>query len=350
MICVESGEEYRVMKGIKMKMKKVTAIILVCLLAVSVLASCGEKTGTAAAANGSAQNSPAGDSANPAASSPANQPANSPSAAPSNPPAQDRSEPISSFDADRVIAVFTREDGSGTRDAFVSITGVGEDMYVEAVVISETNEILTKVEETEFAISYVSVGSLNPKVKALSINGVSPSNSTILDGSYALQRPFLVCANADSEKNALVQDFISFIMSAEGQEIVGTKWTKLAGNAPAYSSGGVTGTLKVGGSTSVEPLMQSLRQAYIALNPGVEIEISGGGSGAGISEATSGILDIGMSSRALKDSEKEGLTGYEIALDGVAVIVNPANPLNNLTIEQVKVIFTGEVTRWNQAG
>ena len=327
-------------------MKKVLAIVIICMLAVSVLASCGEKTGTASAANGSGQSSPAG---SPAAS-PAASPASSPASAPENPPAQDSAAPASDFDTDRVIAVFTREEGSGTRDAFVSITGVGEDMYIEAVVISETNEILTKVEETEYAISYVSVGSLNPKVKALSINGVNPSDTTILDGSYALQRPFLVCVNADSAKNALVQDFIAFIMSVEGQNIVGTKWTKLAGSAPAYSPSGMSGTLKVGGSTSVEPLMQSLRQAYITLNPGVEIEISGGGSGTGISEATSGVLDIGMSSRGLKDNEKEALTGYEIALDGVAVIVNPANPLGNLTIEQVKDIFTGEVNRWNKVG
>ena len=327
-------------------MKKVLAIMLVCVLAASVLASCGGDSASSSAADANAQSSSASSPAASPASSPAAAPPAAQAAAPA--PAQGNAAPASSFDTDRVIAVFTREDGSGTRDAFVSITGVGEDMYIEAVVISETNEILTKVEETEYAISYVSVGSLNPKVKALSINGVTPSDTTILNGSYALQRPFLVCVNDDSAGNALVNDFISFIMSAEGQDIVGTKWTKLAGSASAYSASGMSGTLKVGGSTSVEPLMQSLRQAYIALNPGVEIEISGGGSGTGISEATSGVLDIGMSSRGLRDNEKEALTGYEIALDGVAVIVNPANPLDDLTIEQVKDIFTGEVNRWNK--
>ena len=327
-------------------MKKAIAILLVCMLAVSVLASCGGDSGSDAAGSGAAQGSPAGSSASSPAGSQASTPPAAQASAPA--PAQDSAAPASSFDADTVIAVFTREDGSGTRDAFVSITGVGEDMYIEAVVVSETNEILTKVEETENAISYVSVGSLNPRVKALSINGVTPSDTTILNGSYALQRPFLVCVNADSAQNALVNDFISFIMSAEGQDIVGTKWTKLAGSAASYSSSGLSGTLKVGGSTSVEPLMQSLRQAYIGLNPGVEIEISGGGSGTGISEATSGVLDIGMSSRGLRDNEKEALTGYDIALDGVAVVVNPANPLDDLTIEQVKDIFTGDVNRWNK--
>ena len=336
-------------------MKKIMAIILVCLMAASMLTACDGKGGTTTAVDtpvqNAATNSPAGSSANASSNSAGNSPAspaaNSSANAPESSPAQN---PASDFDTSRVIAVFTREEGSGTRDAFVSITGVGEDMYVEAVVISETNEILTKVEETDYAISYVSVGSLNPRVKALSINGVLPSDATILDGSYALQRPFIVCVNADSAQNALVQDFINFMLSAEGQEIVATKWTKPEGSAPSYTASGMSGTLKVGGSTSVEPLMQSLRQAYIALNPGVEIEISGGGSGTGISEATSGVLDIGMSSRALRDAEREALTGFEIALDGVAVIVNPVNPITNITIEQIKDIFTGETTRWNQVG
>jgi len=255
--------------------------------------------------------------------------------------------PASDFDTDRVIAVFTREDGSGTRDAFVSITGVGNDMYAEAVVISETNEILTKVEENDYAISYVSLGSLSDKVKALNIDGVVPSAATIKNGSYTLQRPFLVCVNAENAENELVQDFIKFMLSAQGQELSASKWFSSNENAPAYSPGGLTGILKVGGSTSVDPLMQSLRQEYIALNSGVEIEISGGGSGTGISEATSGVLNIGMSSRGLRDNEKETLDDIVIALDGVAVIVNPANPIAEMSIEQVKNIFTGEVTRWS---
>jgi len=137
------------------------------------------------------------------------------------------------------------------------------------------------------------------------------------------------------------------MLSAEGQEQSGTNWTKVDVSAPAYTASGLTGTLRVGGSTSVDPLMQRMREAYLVHNPGVNIEISGGGSGTGISEATSGVIDIGMSSRALRDNEKEALTDIDIALDGVAVIVNPGNPINNITIEQVKSIFTGEVTRWS---
>jgi phosphate transport system substrate-binding protein len=342
---------------------------LVCLLAIIMLimsAACGKTDGTTNASgstNDSAQSNNSYSSTNDSAQSNNNSTSNNDStksndsislnnntvqAADSIDTNSNTAPVTDNFDISRVIAVFTREEGSGTRDAFVGITGVGEDMYVEAVVESETNQILTKVEENKYAISYVSVGSLNSKVKALEINGISPSAATIVDGSYMLQRPFLVCLNADNESNPLAQDFIAFILSAAGQDIVGTKWTSIVTGAPAYGSHGLSGTLKVGGSTSVEPLMQALSQSYKTLNPGVDIEISGGGSGTGISEATSGVINIGMSSRALKDSEKEALAGYDIALDGVAVIVNPANPVNSMTIEQVREIFTGETTRWDQ--
>ena len=322
-------------------MKKTFAILLACILALTMLAACGSGSATTYAGAG-----------NQGESQPT-QKASSQSTAPQNAPVQSsatQSAPANTFDPGRIIAVFTREEGSGTRDAFASLTGVGEEMYAEAVVESETNQILIKVEENDYAISYVSAGSLNERVKALAIDGVKPSNATIMDGSYKLQRPLLVCVTEEKEQEPLVQDFIAFMLSAEGQDISATKWTKIDVNAPAYASSGASGTLKVGGSTSVEPLMQALRQAYIACNPGVEIEISGGGSGTGISEATSGILDIGMSSRALKDAEKETLKGVNIALDGVAVIVNPVNPVTEMTIAQVKSIFTGDVTRWDKIG
>ena len=318
-------------------MKKTLILILACMLLLVGLSACATPTNNGNDNNAGNENYGTEDQNNNGSET-------------HTPDANDNQTPQNTFDDSRIIAVFTREDGSGTRDAFVSITGVGTDMYVEAVVISETNEILTKVEENDYAISYVSVGSLSDRVKALSIDGVFPSNETIMDGTYKLQRPLLVCVNAEKEQYALVQDFISFMLSAQGQEISATKWTKIDVNAPTYTSAGLSGTLKVGGSTSVDPLMQSLRQAYIALNPGVEIEISGGGSGVGITEAISGILDIGMSSRELRDNEKADLTGIDIALDGVAVIVNPANPVAAMSIEQVKVIFTGEVTRWSDAG
>jgi len=257
-------------------------------------------------------------------------------------------QPAANFDTDRVIAVFTREDGSGTRDAFVSITGVGDDMYIEAVVQNETAQILTSVESNEAAIGYVSVGSLSEAVKALPIDGVLPSDATIADGTYSLQRAFLVCVTDEKKNDPLVQDFIDFMLSTTGQQLSATRWTSVPGPDVIYEPGGLTGTLEVGGSTSVEPLMQQMREAYIALNPGVDIEISGGGSGTGINQAIEGILDIAMSSRGLRDNEKETLTDIEIALDGVAIIVNKANPITGMSMEQVKDIFTGDKTRWNQ--
>ena len=314
-------------------MKKATAIILACLMALTLLAACG------------GSDTPA---ANPAPANPA--PADPP---PADPPPADpppAPEPEAEFDPDRVIAIFTREDGSGTRDAFVSITGVGDDMYIEAVVQNETAQILTSVETNETGIGYVSVGSLSDSVKALAIDGVMPSNETIMNGTYALQRPFLVVVTDDKKNDPLVQDFIDFMLSDEGQELSARRTTQAMNNPAAYSPSGLSGVIKVGGSTSVEPLMQLMREAYIALNPGVEIEISGGGSGTGINEATEGILDIGMSSRELRDNEKEALTDIPIALDGVAVIVNAVNPLTGLSLDEVKEIFVGEKTRWNQLG
>jgi len=310
-------------------MRKTIAIILVCLLSLTMLAACGG-SGTAEPTPAPAQNDP-----------PAAPPASDNTPATPAPPAED-------FDADRVIAVFTREDGSGTRDAFVNITGVGDDMYIEAVVQNETAQILTSVETNETGIGYVSVGSLSDAVKALAIDGVLPSDETIVDRSYSLQRPFLVCVTEEKKNDPLVQDFLDFMLSAEGQALSSTRWTAAMGRDVMYEPSGLTGTLKVGGSTSVEPLMQQMREAYIAHNPGVEIEISGGGSGTGINEATEGILDLGMSSRELRDNEKEALTDIAIALDGVAIIVNRANPINEMTMEQVREIFVGEKTRWSQ--
>jgi len=311
------------------KMKKAIDIMMICLLVMVMFTACG-------------------DDGSPANNDPAPPPNNNTAPLTGNDPAPPA--PVDNFDTSRMIAVYTREDGSGTRDAFVSLTGVGDDMTPEAVVDNDTNQILTKVAENAYAIGYVSVGSLNENVKALQINGITPSDATIMDGTYTLQRDLLICVTDESAAKELVADFIAFMLSAEGQVNSAARWTVVDANAPAYTGGGLSGTLKVGGSTSVEPLMQRMRDAYIALNPDVDVEISGGGSGTGITQATEGMIDIGMSSRNLRDNEKENLTPITIALDGVAVIVNPSNPVTAMTIDQVREIFTGEVTRWNQAG
>jgi phosphate transport system substrate-binding protein len=219
-------------------------------------------------------------------------------------------------------------------------------MYIEAAVQTSGGQIRSNVQENLFSIGYLSVGSLNDSIKALDIDGVTPSAETIINGTYPIQRPFLIVTNNDNDADELVQDFIRFALSAEGQAITSDGWTSPVADAEVYTPGGLSGTLRIGGSTSVDPLMQQLRTAYIALNPNVRIEISGGGSGTGISEATSGVIDIGMSSRELREGEKAALNEYTIALDGVAVIVNTANPVNNMDMETVRKIFTGEITTW----
>ena len=325
-------------------MKKLLMAILSVTLMLTIVTACGNNEDTSTSTpetNTNAQDSTNTGSENTGSANTGSENTSNDSSADSS-----GSNDTSNFDADRIIAVFTREEGSGTRDAFVSTTGVGDDMYIEAVVVSETNELLTKVEESEHAIGYVSVGSLSDRVKALSISGVIPSDETIKDGTYTIQRPLLVCVNEQNAQNDIVNDFIDFMLSAQGQAVSSTRWTAIDDNAPQYSPSGLSGTIRVGGSTSVDPLMQGLRQAYIALNPNVQIEISGGGSGTGISEATSGVIEMGMSSRALRDNEKEALADITIALDGVAIIVNPANPMTDITTEQVREIFTGEITRW----
>ncbi|MDR1668927.1 MAG: substrate-binding domain-containing protein [Oscillospiraceae bacterium] len=312
-------------------MKKVLTLLLATLLLLTAAAGCAPSPGEA---------SPGG--ASPGGTSP--ETASPETASPEG------NNQESAFDSTSVIGLFTREEGSGTRGAFEELTGVGEDMSPEAAVKSETNEILTSVEENLYGISYVSLGSLTEGVKAVSVDGVAPSTATIKDGTFKIQRPFIVCVNAEKAENELVKDFISFMLSAEGQEVSASKWIKAVEDAPAYTASGLSGSLTIGGSTSVDPCMVEMVKVYNTFNPDVNIEITGGGSGTGISEATGGILDIGMSSRDLTADELASLTATTIAQDGVAVIVNKENPITNLTMAQVKSIFTGEVTAWNEIG
>lgn len=250
------------------------------------------------------------------------------------------------------ITVISREGSSGTRSAFVELMGILDEQGVDLTTPSaeetqSTNVMMTTVAGNVNAIGYVSLGSLADTVKTVKVDGVAVTVENIKAGSYKVSRPFnIVYKDGISE---LAKDFIAYILSAEGQAIIEDDgYIKVSENAESYASAGLIGKIILDGSTSVGPVMEKLADAYKALNSGVEIEIQQTGSSSGISSAIDGICDIGMSSRELKDSETEkGAIGQQIALDGIAVIVNKENGADDLTSEQIKKIYTGEITSWS---
>ncbi len=253
------------------------------------------------------------------------------------------------------ITVISREDGSGTRGAFVELTGVEqkndagekEDMTtVEAIIASKTDAVLTNVAGDEMAIGYISMGSMNDTVKALKVNGAEATTENVKNGSYSMARPFNIATKA--EISEVTQDFIGFILSAQGQQIVSDSYITVDDAAAEYTASGLAGKITISGSSSVSPLMEKLAEAYKELNPEVAIEINTTDSTGGMNDAANGVSDIGVASRALKESETAQLTGTTIAMDGIAVIVNNNNPAENLTVEQICSIYTGEVTEWEE--
>lgn len=258
--------------------------------------------------------------------------------------------------AANAITVVSREEGSGTRGAFVELMGVktdAGDMTTEnAEIANSTSLVQSTVAGNAAAIGYISLGSYDASaVKALKVDGVDATVDNVKAGTYAVSRPFVICYK-DENLSDLGRDFIGFIMSADGQAILAGKgYIAVDEGAAAYSAAGLTGNLSLDGSTSVGPVMEKLAEAYMGINEGVTIDIQQTGSGTGITSTIEGSCEIGMSSRELKSEELEaGLTPVVIALDGIAVIVNPGNKVDGLTSEQIRQIFTGEVTDWNQLG
>jgi len=253
-----------------------------------------------------------------------------------------------------LITVVTREDGSGTRGAFVEIADItiegNDNITQEAVVAPGTSVMMTNVAENPYAIGYASTGVAlgDDRVRVVNIGGIAPTVDNMLDGIYAIQRPFIIGYNTDAGLNELAQDFVDFIFSSQGQDVVAARGyvPVVVDNAPEYLPSGLVGTIVVNGSSSVYSLMQHLRAAYEAYNPDITIDVHGAGTGHGISAARDGLADIAMSSRDLRESELEFMSPMTIAIDGIAVIVHPDNPIMELTIEQVKNIFLGEVERW----
>lgn len=260
------------------------------------------------------------------------------------------------FDTAQDIAVFTREDGSGTRGAFIELTGVEQkdadgkkvDMTTEAAAVqSSTNGVMTAVANDPTAIGYISLGSLNDTVKAVTVDGVKAGADTVKDGSYTLARPFNIVTNGDATDPVAV-DFIAYCLSADGQAIATDKGY-IGSEGEAFTSAQPAGKIVVGGSTSVAPLMEKLVEAYKTVNPNAEIEHLTTDSTTGVSGALDGSYTIGLASRDLKDSETEaGAKATVLVMDGIAVVVNPENPIENLTVDQIKSIYVGEVTTWDE--
>lgn len=268
--------------------------------------------------------------------------------------AQNNGNTQQGFDSLMEITVVTREDGSGTRGAFIELLGIEQAddsgtkvdrTTLEAIQSNSTSVMMTTVAGDPYAIGYISLGSLNDTVKAVKIDGAEATVEAIENGSYKVARPFNIATTADL--NEAAQDFIGYILSDDGQRVVeDAGYISVASTAYAGASG-LEGRVVVAGSSSVTPVMEKLKEAYAAVQPGVEIEIQQSDSSTGMTSTVEGICDIGMASRDLKDSELEqGLTPTVIATDGIAVVVNNANPVDGLSAEQVQEIFTGEVTSW----
>lgn len=259
------------------------------------------------------------------------------------------------FDTSKTINVVSREDGSGTRGAFIELfaivvkggDGTKKDMTTkEAVIAKQTDVMMTNIAGDKYGIGYISLGSLNETVKAVQIDGAAATAENVINGSYPIARPFNIAAKG--EPDGLAKDFIDYILSSDGQAVVSGSYIAVADDAPAYSGDKPAGKIVVAGSSSVTPIMEKLKEAYLQINPNATIEIQQSDSSAGMMGAIDGTCDIGMASRELKDSELEQLTATQIALDGIAVIVNNENHAATLSTEHVRSIFTGEVTKWSE--
>ncbi len=309
-------------------MKKMISAALISAMALTALVGCGAQSSSSTA-------TPA------------------PSAAPSS---VAPSSAASSFDTAKSIAVISREEGSGTRGAFIELIGIEQknaegkkidNTTEEASITNSTSVMMTSVAGNPYAIGYISLGSLNNTVKALKIDGVDATADNIKSGAYKVARPFNIVTKGTVSEVA--QDFMDFILSVDGQAVVEKNGYINVEVTDNYTSKKPTGKIVVAGSSSVTPVMEKLKEAYAAINPNATIEVQQSDSTTGVTSAIDGICDIGMASREIKDSELEkGVTPTVIAIDGIAVIVNNENTVNGLSADQVLAIYTGEATKWNE--
>ena len=267
-----------------------------------------------------------------------------------------QSDATSDWDETSDVTTVSREDGSGTRGAFIELFGIEEkqddgtkvDMTTtDAQITNNTSVMLTTVADNEYAIGYVSLGSLNDSVKALKIDGAEATAENIENGSYKVSRPFNIAVKKDLN-NKVAKDFMSFIMSTEGQKVVADEKYIAVADVKDYAGTKPSGSCVVGGSSSVSPLMEKLIEAYKAVNPNASIELQTSDSTTGMTSTIEGSYDIGMASRELKEEEAAELEPTVIATDGIAVVVNNANPLDELSADQVKDIYVGNVSTWDE--
>lgn len=254
------------------------------------------------------------------------------------------------------ISVVSREDGSGTRGAFIEITGVeakddnGDKVdytTIDAQIANSTSIVMTSVAGDDNAIGYISLGALNDTVKAVAIDGVDATSDNVISGAYSVSRPFNI-AVMDTLENQAATDFMTYILSEEGQEVVGNNGCiAITEGVVPYVNSGVSGKVVVGGSSSVSPVMEKLIEAYAQVNTNVTVELQSSDSTSGMTLAADGTYDIGMASREVKEEEVAlGLMPTVMAIDGIAVIVNNNSTVTSLTVDQVRDIFTGVITTW----
>lgn len=322
-------------------MKKSNKLALAAVMAMSMMTACGASSTETAA--------PAADTTAAAAAAT--------TAADTEAAATEAQTEAAGASMEGAIDVISREDGSGTRGAFIELFGVeqkdaasGEKVdYTtdDAEITNSTEVMITSVAGDKQAIGYISLGSLNDSVKALKIDGAAATVDDIKDGSYKIARPFNIVTTG--EVSDVAQDFINFIFSEEGQKVVEDNGYISQGNQGAYTASGKSGKVTVAGSSSVTPVMEKLAEAYKALNSEVTVEVQQSDSTTGVTSALEGVCDIGMASRELKEEETaKGAQGQVIAMDGIAVVVNNENPVEDLTAEQVKDIYVGDMTDWSE--
>lgn len=313
--------------------RKVIAITLTAMMAAGMLAGCGSSDSSSSSAAGTTSATSAADAASSSAGT-------------------DSTAVAGDFSGQ--ISVISREDGSGTRGAFIELFGVEEkndagekvdNTTVDAQITNNTSVMMSTVVGNQYAIGYISLGSLNDEVKALKIDGAEATAENVENGSYKVSRPFNVVTKDGLSADA--QDFLDYILSTDGQQVVSDDGYIALKDTQAYDGSCSGEKVVVAGSSSVTPLMEKLKEAYAKVNSNANIEVQQSDSTTGITSASDGLCDIGMASRDLKDEEKSlGLTATVIATDGIAVIVNKENPTDDLTSDQVKSIYVGDTTDW----